>query len=164
MPGEDRDKRDKRDKRDESEDIEHMPQTIDIDAAELAARVRQKRIAHRLSVRQAAQEAGISPATLSRVERGDHVPDRDNLLLLVQWVGASLDQLMLDRGELRGIGQANAPHRTRSSVRSMGETTSESVALLLRADKDLKPEDADLIMEVFRTVYERLRKRHTRSS
>lgn len=130
-----------------------MPQSIN--SAELAARVREKRMAHGLSVRQAAQEAGVSPATFSRVERGDHLPDRENLLLLAQWVGISLDELTLDRDE------AAEMRRIRNAiVHSPTETTPEAVALHLRADKHLKPEDVDLLMEVFRAAYERLRKRN----
>lgn len=41
-----------------------------------------------------------------------------------------------------------------------GESTVESVALHLRADKDLDPKDAQILMEVFRVAYENLRKRH----
>ncbi len=72
---------------------------ISLDPKEFAARLRQKRLAHRLSLRQAAQEAGVSPTTFSRVERGDHLPDRENLLLLANWAGVTLDQVALDRAE-----------------------------------------------------------------
>ena len=143
-----------------------MPQTID--PTELGARVREKRLAHGQSVRQAAQEAGVSPATLSRVERGDHLPDRENLLLLAQWIGVSLDQLTLAIGGTRATDDADgadeevaALHQARNAiVHSPGETTPESIALHLRADRDLTPEDVELLMEVFRAAYERLRKRN----
>jgi transcriptional regulator with XRE-family HTH domain len=120
---------------------------LSIDAAEFASRVHEKRLARGLSLRQAAQEAGISPTTFSRVERGDHLPDRENLLLLANWAGVTLEQVSTDRTEHDVI------------IHSSGESTVEAVALHLRADKDLDPKDAQILMEVFRVAYENLRKR-----
>ena len=121
---------------------------LSIDAAEFASRLREKRLARGLSLRQAAQEAGVSATTFSRVERGDHLPDRENLLQLANWAGVTLEQV------------ASAPSKHDVVVHNLGESTVESVALHLRADKDLDPKDAQILMEVFRVAYENLRKRH----
>ncbi len=121
---------------------------LSIDAAEFASRLREKRLARSLSLRQAAQEAGVSATTFSRVERGDHLPDRENLLLLANWVGVTFEQI------------ASAPAEHDVVIHSLGESTIEAVALHLRADKDLDPKDAQILMEVFRVAYENLRKRH----
>jgi transcriptional regulator with XRE-family HTH domain len=121
---------------------------LSINAAELASRLREKRLARGLSLRQAAQEAGVSPTTFSRVERGDHLPDRENLLQLANWVGVTLEQV------------ASPPADHDVVTHSPGESTVEAVALHLRADKDLDPKDAQILMEVFRVAYENLRKRH----
>jgi transcriptional regulator with XRE-family HTH domain len=120
---------------------------LSIDAAEFASRLREKRLARGLSLRQAAQEAGVSPTTFSRVERGDHLPDRENLLQLANWVGMTLEQV------------ASAPAEHDVVIHNPGESTVEAVALHLRADKDLDPRDGQILMEVFRVAYENLRKR-----
>jgi transcriptional regulator with XRE-family HTH domain len=121
---------------------------LSINATELAARLREKRLARGLSLRQAAQEVGVSPTTFSRVERGDHLPDRENLLQLANWVGVTLEQI------------ASSPADQNVVTHSPGESTVEAVALHLRADKDLDPKDAQILMEVFRVAYENLRKRY----
>ncbi len=121
---------------------------LSINAAELASRLREKRLARGLSLRQAAQEAGISATTFSRVERGDHLPDRENLLQLANWVGMTLEQVV------------STPTDHDVVTHSPEESTVEAVALHLRADKDLDPKDAQILMEVFRVAYENLRKRH----
>src|SRR5260221_4742567 len=115
----------------ETKEVASIP--ISLDPKQFAARLRQKRLAHRLSLRQAAQDAGVSPTTFSRVERGDHLPDRENLLLLANWAGVTLDQVALDRAEQDRV------------VHSPDETTVEAVALHLRADKDLDPADAQIL-------------------
>ena len=121
---------------------------LSINAAEFASRLHEKRLARGLSLRQAALEAGVSPTTFSRVERGDHLPDRQNLLQLANWIGVTLEQV------------ANTPADHDVVTHGPGESTVEAVALHLRADKDLDPKDAQILMEVFRVAYENLRKRH----
>jgi transcriptional regulator with XRE-family HTH domain len=121
---------------------------LSINAAEFASRLHEKRLARGLSLRQAALEAGVSPTTFSRVERGDHLPDRQNLLQLANWIGVTLEQV------------ANTPADHDVVTHGPGESTVEAVALHLRADKDLDPKDAQILMDVFRVAYENLRKRH----
>jgi transcriptional regulator with XRE-family HTH domain len=55
---------------------------------ELGRRVQQKR--GTLGVRAAAQQIGISHATLSRIERG-HLPDLENYQKICVWLGEDLD-------------------------------------------------------------------------
>lgn len=121
---------------------------LSINAAEFASRLHEKRLARGLSLRQAALEAGVSPTTFSRVERGDHLPDRQNLLQLANWMGVTLEQ----------VANTAADHDV--VTHGPGESTVEAVALHLRADKDLDPKDAQILMDVFRVAYENLRKRH----
>lgn len=56
-----------------------------MDHAAFGARVAAKRGA--VGVRAAARDAGISPATLSRIENG-HIPDIETFEKLCRWVGA----------------------------------------------------------------------------
>ena len=116
-----------------------------IDPVQLAERVRARRLAEGLTLRQAAHAAGLSPATWSRLERGDYLPGRDSLLKLLGWLGVSVADLTA--GELLS-GHEGEP-----------QSTAEAVALHLRADKDLNPEDAAALEELFRVAYETLRRR-----
>src|SRR2546421_7793572 len=61
--------------------------SMSIDPASLARRVRDRRLSTSKGIREAAADADISSATLSRVERGDYVPGRENLLKIAAWLG-----------------------------------------------------------------------------
>lgn len=125
------------------------------DAAKLATRVREKRAAHRLTIRQAAQEAGVSTATISRVMRGNHLPDYDTLLLLAHWLGISVEELTI-ASEVSGHSKPLRP----AIVHSPDETTPEAVAHVLHADSSLAPDDVEMFMGVFRVMYDRVQKRN----
>jgi transcriptional regulator with XRE-family HTH domain len=116
------------------------PPTSAVDAAQLAARVRAKRDAQKLSLRAAAKELGMSAATLSRVESGNHLPDRDHLLSLADWAGLPL-------------GAATRQLRNQA-VHGDGASTMEAVELHLRADENLDPGDAEILVRLVRTAYD----------
>jgi transcriptional regulator with XRE-family HTH domain len=118
-----------------------MAQWSPVPASELATRVKARRRALGLSLRAAAIEAGVSAATLSRVERGDYMPERDNLFRLLRWVGAP----------------AAAPAGGPAEPHPPGATTMEAIELHLRADKDLSAADAETIAQMVRLAYDRLR-------
>jgi transcriptional regulator with XRE-family HTH domain len=96
-----------------------------------------------LGVREAAEEAGVSPATLSRVERGDYLPGRDNLEKLAAWLGEAIEGL-----DVGPSGHEGEP-----------ESTPDAVAFHLRADRNLSDDEALILEEVFRSAYEALRRR-----
>jgi transcriptional regulator with XRE-family HTH domain len=109
-----------------------------IEADELAARLSARRRESGLSLRAAAAEIGVSAATLSRVEGGGYLPERDNLFRLLDWLGL-------------GGGEAySEPHPP-------GAGTLEAIELHLRADEDLSRADAEAIAQMVRLAYERLR-------
>src|SRR6266571_4870953 len=73
--------------------------------------------------------------------------------------GLSLRQAALEAGvSLEQVANTPADHDV--VTHGPGESTVEAVALHLRADKDLDPKDAQILMDVFRVAYENLRKRH----
>ena len=113
-------------------------------AAALATRVRAKRDAEGLSLRAAAKVLGMSAATLSRVESGDHLPERDHLLRLATWADVPLGT----------TGRRRVDH-----IHGENATTVEAVELHLRADKDLDPDDAETLVQLVRTAYDRMSKR-----
>jgi transcriptional regulator with XRE-family HTH domain len=119
-----------------------------IDADKLAERLRFRRLGLHLPLRKAAIEAGVSPATFSRVERGGHLPERENLLRLLRWADINLDEVRSDAPAAEHPGHHGEP-----------ESTPEAVALHLRADPDLSPQDARVLAELFRSAYEVLRKK-----
>ncbi len=110
-----------------------------LDPADLGARLRARRRESGLSLREAAAEVGVSAATLSRVEGGGHLPDRDNLFALLRWLG------------LEVAAGGEEPHPPDA-------TTMEAIELHLRADRDLSPGDADALAQMLRLAYERLRR------
>lgn len=55
--------------------------------------VRMRRAMGRLSLRQAADQAKVSSATLCRIERGES-PDMETLVALAEWTGLTLDYLI----------------------------------------------------------------------
>ena len=113
---------------------------------ELASRVRAKREAEGLSLRAAAKQLEMSAATLSRVENGTHTPDSANLLKLARWAGMKLDEPRRRQGP---------------DVHGPKASTMEAVELHLRADKELSVDDAEMLVDLMRTAYDRLSKRKT---
>ena len=116
-----------------------------VDAMQLATRVRAKRESEDLSLRAAAKVLGMSAATISRVESGEHLPERDHLLRLADWSGLPLDAVNRTR--------------RRHEVHAEDANTVEAIELHLRADKDLEPKDAEILVQLVRTAYGQMSKR-----
>jgi transcriptional regulator with XRE-family HTH domain len=122
-----------------------LTSTPAVDATQLAARVRAKREAEGLSLRAAGKRLGMSAATISRVESGEHLPERDHLLRLAEWAGMPLG--------------AAGRRRRNQIVHGDDASTVEAVELHLRADKDLAPDDAEILVQLMRTAYAQMSKR-----
>jgi transcriptional regulator with XRE-family HTH domain len=116
-----------------------------IDPIVLGDRVRAKRRSKKQSIREAAEEVGVSAPTISRVERG-HLPERENLLRLARWAGVRIDpDIHRDARRARNV-----------VVHDPGASTIEAVELHLRADKNLSRDDAEALSEMFRLAYDAL--------
>lgn len=114
-----------------------------MDPVDLGDRLRAKRRSEGLSIREVAEKIGVSAPTLSRVERGQHLPERENLLRIARWAGVRIDPLLHpDAGRSRNQG-----------VHAQNASTVESVELHLRADKNLNRSDAEALSELFRVAY-----------
>ena len=88
--------------------------------------------------KQVAQEAGISPSTLTRLAQGKR-PDVDSLASLVDWANLSADDFV---------------------IRVHGEAHEEPMAMIstyLRADRSLSPEASEALESVIRATYKALR-------
>jgi len=121
-----------------------------INAVELGKRLKAKRRSDHLSIREVAQETGVSAPTISRVERGLHLPERDNLLRLARWADVRIDP--------------DEKHRLNAIVHEPNASTVEAVELHLRADPNLKREDAEALAEMFRLAYNMLSGRPERAT
>lgn len=82
-----------------------------------------------VGVREAAREIGVSPATLSRVERG-HLPDLETFKKICLW-------LDVDPGQVLGVSPASGPPSPRPEV-----------AVHFRKDRALKPATAQALAQM----------------
>jgi transcriptional regulator with XRE-family HTH domain len=108
-------------------------------STEVLAGLVQSRVASYPNLREAAAAAGVSPATLSRVQRG-HAPDADGLVALARWLGVPIERLLRNPP-----GEAGS-HEQRSTV--------DEIEVHLRADPNLSPEVAKSLAQLVRSVYQ----------
>jgi transcriptional regulator with XRE-family HTH domain len=112
-----------------------------VDFIGLGALVKGHRESKDLSLRDAAEECGLSSSTLSRIERGEASPDLDTVQALVDWVGVPLERVVQRRGE--------APKR--SDVQKTDPLG--SVEVQFRADPNLRPEAAEALIRIVKQAY-----------
>jgi transcriptional regulator with XRE-family HTH domain len=108
-----------------------------LSTAELGARITRHRGTK--GIRAAAAEIGVSPATLSRVEKG-HVPDLDTFEKICMW-------LDVDPGEFLGSRRAERPTESVSVHFRKGKTVSEKTArslanMILTAQQALRARES----------------------
>jgi transcriptional regulator with XRE-family HTH domain len=113
-----------------------------VDIKELGLAVHRRRRQQELSLRDLARETGISAATLSRIEHGAGKPDADNIARLARWLEMPLERIVR-RSETDPKPVIYFPH----------ESTPEIVEAHLRADRNLTPETAKALSELFRVAY-----------
>jgi transcriptional regulator with XRE-family HTH domain len=96
------------------------------------------RLSRRQSWRKVAEEAGVSPSTLTRMAQGKR-PDVDSLAKLTVWSGLKADQFVQPR------------QRT-----NLAEPLAQALTYL-RGDANLSKESAAALEEVIKATYERLK-------
>ena len=109
--------------------------------AHISALIKAKRRENEIGLRDAAGASGVSASTLSRLERGaaTSLPDSATLTKIAEWLGLSLAALLSDKTK---------------AVGSQPElSTPEVVEVHLRADRELSPETAKALAEMFKTLY-----------
>lgn len=79
-------------------------------------------------VREAAKEIGISPSTLSRVERG-HLPDLENFRLICRWLAIDPNRIL---GFPSSAGSRKGRIRASVHFRKERTTSPETAAALAR--------------------------------
>jgi transcriptional regulator with XRE-family HTH domain len=115
-----------------------------VNTVELGRAIRRKREEQGLSLRDVADETGVSASTLSRIENGTGKPDADNIARLTTWLNVPMERIM---------GTERAGDEARAVVYFPQESTPEIVEAHLRADRNLSPETAKALSELFRVAY-----------
>lgn len=112
--------------------------------------IKAKRRETGLGVRSAAEAAGISAATMSRMERGiaATLPDVGTLSKLATWLGVSMGELLNE-----STPRKNSP--------ALEAATPDLIEVHLRADKNLTPEAAKALAQTFKAIYEQVRSHGT---
>jgi transcriptional regulator with XRE-family HTH domain len=115
-----------------------------INTQELGRAIRRRREELKLSLRDVADQTNVSASTLSRIENGTGKPDADNIARLTSWLDMPLERI------LSRTREENDP---KAVVYYPHESTPEIVEAHLRADRNLSPETADALSELFRVAY-----------
>src|SRR5215831_3450558 len=124
--------------------LEPMANKHGVNTAELGSAVRRRREQQGLSLRDVADETGVSASTLSRIENGTGKPDADNIARLAAWLDMPIERVMhRARGGTDPKPVIYYPH----------ESTPEIVEAHLRADRHLSAETAKALSELFRVAY-----------
>jgi len=116
-----------------------------VNTEELGRAVRRRREELGLSLRDVATRTSVSASTLSRIENGTGKPDADNIARLTSWLDVPMERILSGRQ-----GQADAASPV---VYFPQEPTPEIVEAHLRADRNLTPETAAALSELFRVAY-----------
>jgi transcriptional regulator with XRE-family HTH domain len=116
-----------------------------VNTEELGRAVRRKREELGLSLRDVATKTSVSASTLSRIENGTGKPDADNIARLTAWLDVPMERILSGRDPQAEESQA--------VVYYPQEPTPEIVEAHLRADRNLTPETAAALSELFRVAY-----------
>jgi transcriptional regulator with XRE-family HTH domain len=108
----------------------------DFNLARFGERLREVRTRRNLTLKDVSQATKISIPTLSRVERGEAKEiESKTLFVLSAWANLNLDVF-----------------KDKANVQK--SSTLDKVEIFLRADKNLEPKTADLLVKMFRMAYE----------
>jgi transcriptional regulator with XRE-family HTH domain len=116
-----------------------------VNTEELGRAVKRRREELGLSLRDVAAKTSVSASTLSRIENGTGKPDADNIARLTAWLDVPMERILSGRNQDTETSQA--------VVYYPEEPTPEIVEAHLRADRNLTPETASALSELFRVAY-----------
>jgi len=115
-----------------------------INTVELGKAIKRRREELKLSLRDVGDLTEVSASTLSRIENGTGRPDADNIARLTQWLDMPVDRLMTK----------HSPDHVEPVIYYPHEATTDIVEAHLRADRNLTPETANALSELFRVAYQ----------
>jgi len=116
-----------------------------INTSELGLAIKRKREELGLSLRDVADVTNVSASTLSRIENGTGKPDADNIARLSDWLEMPVDRVMKK--------QDTSASKVEPVIYYPHESMPEIVEAHLRADRNLSPETAKALSELFRVAY-----------
>ena len=119
-----------------------------VNTVELGRAIRRKREEMDLSLRAVADETGVSASTLSRIENGTGKPDADNIARLTGWLNMPMERVMSGRQ-----ADADGNEAAAAVVYFPQEAMPDIVEAHLRADRNLTPDTAKALSELFRVAY-----------
>ena len=119
-----------------------------VNTHELGRAIKRHREELKMSLRDVADEIEVSASTLSRIENGTGKPDADNIARITRWLDMPVDRVMSNRQGNDVEPVVYYPH----------EATPEIVEAHLRADRNLSPETAKALSELFRVAYQQFSK------
>lgn len=115
-----------------------------VNVAELGRAVRRERERRKMGLRAVADVTGVSASTLSRIENETCQPDADNIARLTKWLKMPVERIM---------GGQTKKGENQPVIYFPQEATPDIVEVHLRADKNLSPESAAALAELFRVAY-----------
>jgi transcriptional regulator with XRE-family HTH domain len=121
-----------------------------VNTEELGRTIRRRREELGLSLRDVAEKTGVSASTLSRIENGTGKPDADNIARLTTWLDVPMERI---------FGGRRDENEEKAVIYYPNESTPEIVEAHLRADRNLTPETASALSEVFRVAYAQFSRR-----
>ncbi|HEV2835996.1 MAG TPA: helix-turn-helix transcriptional regulator [Pyrinomonadaceae bacterium] len=116
-----------------------------VNTEELGRAVKRRREELGLSLRDVATKTSVSASTLSRIENGTGKPDADNIARLTAWLEVPVERILSAR--------PSSDDSTQAVVYYPQEPVPEIVEAHLRADRNLTPETASALSELFRVAY-----------
>jgi|SRR5689334_10286580 transcriptional regulator with XRE-family HTH domain len=117
-----------------------------VNTEELGRAIRRRREELGLSLRDVAAKTSVSASTLSRIENGTGKPDADNIARLTAWLDVPMERILSGR-------DPQSAEESKAVVYYPQEPTPEIVEAHLRADRNLTPETAAALSELFRVAY-----------
>jgi transcriptional regulator with XRE-family HTH domain len=117
-----------------------------VNTEELGRAIRRRREELGLSLRDVAAKTSVSASTLSRIENGTGKPDADNIARLTAWLDVPMERILSGR-------DPQTVEESKAVVYYPQEPTPEIVEAHLRADRNLTPETAAALSELFRVAY-----------
>jgi transcriptional regulator with XRE-family HTH domain len=122
-----------------------------VNTEELGRAVKRRREELGLSLRDVASKTSVSASTLSRIENGTGKPDADNIARLTAWLDVPMERIL--------SGRDPDAEESKAVVYYPQEPTPEIVEAHLRADRNLTPDTAAALSELFRVAYTEFSKR-----
>ncbi len=123
-----------------------------VNTMELGRAIKRRREELGISLRAVADITNVSASTLSRIENGTGKPDADNIARLTSWLDMPVDRV---------LNRSNNENSVEPVVYYPHEPTTDIVEAHLRADKNLSPETAKALSDLFRVAYSEFSKPRT---